>query len=377
MPRRRCSGRRTPDALARCRGTSARQLVAAAHRQVRELVTVDHAPAGRWPVPKATSVVAAGTAVRGVTAQVLAEVQRAIAAQSEALRTAVAADAPGSPLQRLRADLGAGLNESHRRLAGQVTDLRTALEVDKATTQATAAAAAKTPTHGLDYETATLNQLEQLAYAAGDTLTTTGTTPGVIPRRHPPSPHRRRGHRAGPQPRAARPHRPPRHRNQRPRPTHLTHRVGNWTRPGPPTAAPSPPSACSAAPSRCPAHPVGCTTCQRPSTSSPTTPPPATTPTCSPPPTGCCARAWAAGLEDHGDPDIDLPALRAGLADALQALSGLETPTKHSASARKQLDDLDKATTTLRTNLRTRLETTLRLLDPAQPAAPAQETAAA
>ena len=89
------------------------------------------------------------------------------------------------------------------------------------------------------------------------------------------------------------------------------------------------------------------------------------------------AHAWAAVLEDHGDVDIDLPALRTGLADALQTLSGFETLTKHSASARKQLDDLDKATTTLRTSLRARLETTLRLLDPTQPSAPAQQTAAA
>ena len=78
------------------------------------------------------------------------------------------------------------------------------------------------------------------------------------------------------------------------------------------------------------------------------------------------AHAWAAILEDHDNTDIDLPALRTGLAEALHALSGFETLTKHTASARKQLDDLDKATTTLRTNLRARLETTLQLLDPAQ-----------
>jgi hypothetical protein len=89
------------------------------------------------------------------------------------------------------------------------------------------------------------------------------------------------------------------------------------------------------------------------------------------------AHAWAAVLDDHDGTDIDLPAVRAGLADALQALSGFDTLSKHSASARKQLDDLDKATATLRASLRGRLENTLRLLDPSQPAAPAQQTAAA
>lgn len=92
------------------------------------------------------------------------------------------------------------------------------------------------------------------------------------------------------------------------------------------------------------------------------------------------AQAWATVLEHHGDADVDLTALRSGLADALEALTGFDTLTRHATSARKQLDELDKTTLALRTGLRSRLEATLRLLDPATtatgPADPANASAA-
>ncbi len=245
--------------------------------------------------------------------------QRAIAAQSEALRTAVAADAPGSPLQRLRADLVAGLNESHRRLAGQLTELRTALEVDKATTQATAAAAAKAPAHGLDYETTTLNQLEQLAYAAGDTLTPTGTTPGAIPRALTgdavidlaPNP--------------ALPGRTARlviECKDRDRRTSAARWASELAR------ARANRGAVAAlgllrSPEQMPGSP------RRLHILSPTEYLIAYDPAAGDDPdllTACYrllrAHAWAAVLEDHGNTDIDLPALRTGLAEALQHCPG-------------------------------------------------------
>ena len=120
--------------------------------------------------------------VRAVTEQALAEIQRAVGAQADAVRRVLATDAPGSPLHDLKTGLVHGLNESHRRLATQLAELRTALEVDKATTTTAAAAAAKSPRHGLDTETTTLAALEQIAHTAGDQLEATGTTPGVLPR---------------------------------------------------------------------------------------------------------------------------------------------------------------------------------------------------
>lgn len=116
--------------------------------------------------------------VRGVTDQALGEIQRAVAAQADAVRRALATDAPGPPLHDLRKGLVEGLNESHRRLAAQLTELRTALEVDKTR----AAADAKSPQHGIDTEATTLTALERLVHTAGDQLESTGTVPGAIPR---------------------------------------------------------------------------------------------------------------------------------------------------------------------------------------------------
>lgn len=67
-----------------------------------------------------------------------------------------------------------------RRLAMQVAELHTALEVAKGREQANTEAAAKAPAHGLDYETTVFDRFEQIAYSAGDSLTRTGTTPGAI-----------------------------------------------------------------------------------------------------------------------------------------------------------------------------------------------------
>ena len=137
--------------------------------------------------------------VRAVTEQTLAEVQRAIGAQADAVRRVLSTDAPGSPLHDLRTGLVHGLNESHRRLSAQLTDLRTALEVEKTKN----AAAARSPQHGLVTEAAALSVLERVAHAAGDQLESTGTIPGVIPRclkrRRRHHPHRHRGqHRTRP-----------------------------------------------------------------------------------------------------------------------------------------------------------------------------------
>lgn len=139
------------------------------------LVDQVHALVAGQDAPVRTAVT---ESVREVTEQTLAEVQRGVAAQADAVRRVLATDAPGSPLYELKKGLVEGLNTSHRQLAGQLHELRTALEVDKAQR----AAASKSPQHGIDTETHTLAALEQLAHAAGDRLENTGTIPGVIPR---------------------------------------------------------------------------------------------------------------------------------------------------------------------------------------------------
>jgi hypothetical protein len=296
--------------------------------------------------------------VRAVTDQVLAEVQRAVAAQSDAVRRAVAADAPGSPLHRLREDLVGGLRESHRRLTEQVADLRTALDVDKARADLTA----KTPAHGFTYETDVLAALEAaVVYPAGDSLASTGTTPGATPRAltgdavidlcpNPAAPGRTarivveakdRDRRASP---AAWAELLDKARSNRgavaalglvrrveqmpggPRRLHVLNPTSYIVAYDP--SAGDDPALVTAAYLLLKAH------------------------------------AWAAVLEDHGEHEIDLAALRAGLADSLEALAGFDSLTKTTAGARKQLDELDKTTTSLRASLRNRLEATLRLLDP-------------
>jgi len=116
--------------------------------------------------------------VRAVTDQALAEIQRAIASQAQTVRAVLTSDQPGSPIHDLRVQLLTGLRESHRVLTGQLQELRTALEVDRARQHA----ATLHPHRGLTSEATALAALEQVAYAAGDQLVSTGTTTGLVPR---------------------------------------------------------------------------------------------------------------------------------------------------------------------------------------------------
>ena len=72
------------------------------------------------------------------------------------------------------------------------------------------------------------------------------------------------------------------------------------------------------------------------------------------------AHTWADVLaQQKPTHQIDLPALRAGLIEGLAILDGFDQLTRHSSAARRSLDQLDKSSTTLRAELRDRIQTAL------------------
>ena len=75
------------------------------------------------------------------------------------------------------------------------------------------------------------------------------------------------------------------------------------------------------------------------------------------------AHTWAdVPAQQKPTHQIDLPALRAGLLEGLAILDGLVQLTRHSSATRRSLDQLDTSSTTLRAELRDRIQIALSVL---------------
>ena len=86
------------------------------------------------------------------------------------------------------------------------------------------------------------------------------------------------------------------------------------------------------------------------------------------------AHTWAnVPAQQKPTHQIDLPALRAGLLEGLAILDGFDQLTRHSSAARRSFDQLDKSNTTLRAELRDRIQTALSVLTTAPAGAPGQD----
>lgn len=83
------------------------------------------------------------------------------------------------------------------------------------------------------------------------------------------------------------------------------------------------------------------------------------------------AQAWTTVLQTQHGHEVDLGVLRSGIADTLAALAGFEAVTRHTAGAKKSLDQLDSALSSLRSDLQGRLAATLQLLNKTTTAAAA------
>jgi len=300
--------------------------------------------------------------VRTVTDQALAEVQRAVASQALTVRSVLSSDQPGSPLHDLRTHLLTGLRESHRTLTGQLQELRTALEVDRARQHA----ATLHPQRGLTTEATTLDALERVAYAAGDQLTPTGTTPGLVARSL-------KGDAVITL--AA----PPGITSVQAR---ICVEVKDVTRPMAVTAWAK--LLTESRDSRAAHASLGVVPRieqmpgqRRLHLLSPTSYLLAYDPTRDD--TDLLAAGYAllrahtwAGVLAQQKPasQIDLPALRTALVAGLNALDGFDQISKHSNATRRSLDQLDKTSTSLRTDLRDRIQTALSVLAPAPASTP-------
>lgn len=116
--------------------------------------------------------------VKAVTDKALGEVQRALTAQSDTLRSALATDNPNSPINALKVELLRSSHETRRELAEALGEVRTLIEVGRAQK----ATMEKTAIKGLVFEDAAVQALLPIAIAAGDTLEPTGSSVGAIAR---------------------------------------------------------------------------------------------------------------------------------------------------------------------------------------------------
>jgi hypothetical protein len=297
---------------------------------------------------------AVGDAVREVSGQTLAEVQRALAAQSDLVRRTVSPDSPTSPLHTLKAELLQGLADSHRQLAAQLAELRTGLQVETARAEA----AASGPAHGRTFEQRTLDVLEALVHPAGDRIEATGTVTGQTPRSmkgdavitlasHPAVGNRRlrivveakdRQQPASAQRWAE----------------ELAAAKTNRRATGALAVLRSP----EQMPGRRRVHvldPLTLLVAHDPDVDGPDLLLAAVQ--------LLRVQVIAAGLEEGRGHGVDLPALRKTLAQAGEELTGFDQLTRHVSSARRSLDDVDKAAGRLRAGLQDRLGRALALLE--------------
>lgn len=115
-------------------------------------------------------------AVKSVVDKALEEVQRSLAAQTTAVRSALASDDPSSPLGAMRHDVLRTVRDSSRELADQIGELRTVIEVQRAT----AATMERTAVKGNTYQADVIETLEAISLAAGDQLEVTHDSVGAI-----------------------------------------------------------------------------------------------------------------------------------------------------------------------------------------------------
>jgi hypothetical protein len=116
--------------------------------------------------------------VRSVTDKALGEVQRALAAQSETVKTALSPDNPTGPLASLKHELLKSGHESRAEIVSALNEVKVLVETARVAKQVME----KTAIKGLAYEDAALLPLTAIALAAGDSLEPTGRAPGAMAR---------------------------------------------------------------------------------------------------------------------------------------------------------------------------------------------------
>jgi uncharacterized protein YoxC len=116
--------------------------------------------------------------VRSVTDKALGEVQRALAAQADVLKSTLATDNPGSPFSTMKQDLLRSGHENRVEIVTALNEVKTLIEAAKAAK----AVMAKTAIKGLVYEDAVVTALSPVAIAAGDTLEPPGSRVGALAR---------------------------------------------------------------------------------------------------------------------------------------------------------------------------------------------------
>jgi hypothetical protein len=134
--------------------------------EVRALVAGEDAPV-RAAVERAV-LQATGTAT--------AEVQRALAAHTVAMRGALSVDDPTGPWQGLRRELLRTAEETRRELGEQVAAVRTLVEVNRDHKEMIERTAV---VKGAAYESAALLVVDRVAHGMGDTCEPVGSTQGV------------------------------------------------------------------------------------------------------------------------------------------------------------------------------------------------------
>lgn len=116
--------------------------------------------------------------VRLVTDKALGEVQRALAVQSETVKTALSPDNPTGPLASLKHEILKSGHESRQEIVTALNEVKTLVE----TAKTAKAVMEKTAIKGLAYEDGVIVSLTPMALATGDTLEPTGALGGNVSR---------------------------------------------------------------------------------------------------------------------------------------------------------------------------------------------------
>jgi len=116
--------------------------------------------------------------VRAVTDKALGEVQRALAVQSDSVKTALSPDNPNGPLASLKHEILKSGHESRLEIVGALNEVKILVESAKVAK----AVMEKTAIKGLAFEDAVVQSLTPIALGAGDSLKPTGANAGNVSR---------------------------------------------------------------------------------------------------------------------------------------------------------------------------------------------------
>jgi hypothetical protein len=114
--------------------------------------------------------------LRDATEQAAGRVERALSANTEAVRAALSPSDPSAPMALLRQEVVRASDSTRRELGEQLAEVRTLLAVARER----AGLMERTAVKGADYEQLVVDAVTEIAHGAGDTVDATGSDVGLV-----------------------------------------------------------------------------------------------------------------------------------------------------------------------------------------------------